>query len=104
MGVGFADMAGFTTFTRRATEAELRDVLEAFEPLATDVVGAHGGQIVKTIGDEVLFVADDPRDAAEIALELLERGRGRRRAARAARRARRRPGRQPAGRRLRVRR
>jgi adenylate cyclase len=71
MAVGFADMAQFTAFTRRSSEAELRAVLEAFETVATDAVGAHRGQIVKTIGDEVLFVADDPRDGADIALDLL---------------------------------
>lgn len=70
--VGFADMSGFTMLTRKASEAELREVLEAFESLATEIVGAHGGRIVKTIGDEVLFVADDPVDGAEIALELQE--------------------------------
>jgi adenylate cyclase len=71
MAVGFADMAQFTAFTRRSSEAELREVLETFETVATDVVGAHRGQIVKTIGDEVLFIADDGRDGAEIAIELL---------------------------------
>jgi adenylate cyclase len=70
--VGFADMAAFTSFTRRSSEAELRGVLERFESVATDVVGQHRGQIVKTIGDEVLFVADDPCDGAEIALTLIE--------------------------------
>lgn len=68
--VGFVDMAGFTTLTRRATEAELRSLLEAFESLASDIVGAHSGRIVKTIGDEVLYVADEPADGAEIALDL----------------------------------
>jgi adenylate cyclase len=68
--VGFADMSGFTTLTRKASEAELREVLEAFESLATDIVGAHGGRIVKTIGDEVLFVVDGPLEGAQIGLEL----------------------------------
>ncbi len=72
MAVGFADMAGFTTFTRQSSDADLRAVLDAFESLATDVVSANRGQIVKTIGDEVFFVADDPRDAAEIAIGLVE--------------------------------
>lgn len=71
MVVGFADMAQFTTLTRRSSEAELRRVLAEFERVTTDVVSRHGGQIVKTIGDEVLFVASEPRDGAEIALELL---------------------------------
>jgi adenylate cyclase len=72
LAVGFADMADFTALTRRSSEAELRGVLEAFESLATDVVGENRGQIVKTIGDEVLFTADDPRAAARIALLLLD--------------------------------
>ena len=38
--VGFADMAAFTALTRRSSESELRGVLERFETLATDVVGA----------------------------------------------------------------
>jgi adenylate cyclase len=66
-------MSGFTSLTRRATEAELEQLLEAFESLTTEVVGAHNGRIVKTIGDEVLFLADTPADCALIALELLER-------------------------------
>ena len=72
LAIGFADMSGFTSLTRKATEAELRDLLDRFESFATDIVGQHGGRIVKTIGDEVLFQADRPADAAEIALELVE--------------------------------
>ncbi len=72
-GVGFVDMAGFTTFTRQSSEAELRLVLTAFETLATDVVAEHHGQVVKTIGDEILFVADTPSATAAIALDLLDR-------------------------------
>ena len=45
---------------------------------ATGVVVDHGGRIIKTIGDEVLFVADDPAAAAEVALVLTARGRPRR--------------------------
>jgi adenylate cyclase len=48
----------------------LREVLEAFEAATTELVGANGGRIVKTIGDEVLFVADTPAAGAEIALGL----------------------------------
>lgn len=69
--VGFADMAQFTALTRRSSEGELRAVLDAFEALATEVTGARGGRIVKTLGDEVLFVAHEPVDGVEIALGLL---------------------------------
>ncbi|MGN6608359.1 MAG: adenylate/guanylate cyclase domain-containing protein [Jatrophihabitans sp.] len=69
--VGFADLAGFTSLTRRLDEKELRSLLERFESLAGDIVATNGGRIVKTIGDEVLFTVEDPRCAAEIALQLL---------------------------------
>lgn len=72
LAIGFADMSRFTSLTRKATEAELRSLLDAFETFATEIVGQNGGRIVKTIGDEVLFQTDDPASAAEIALDLLE--------------------------------
>lgn len=72
MAVGFADLAGYTSLTRRVSEAELREILDSFEAVATEVVGGHGGRVVKTIGDEVLFTAHDPVTAAEIALDLLD--------------------------------
>ena len=72
--IGFVDMSGFTALTRKATEAELRALLDLFESRATEIVGQHGGRIVKTIGDEVLFQADDPQAGALIALELVEAG------------------------------
>lgn len=71
--VGFVDMVGYTRMTRRVDEAELSAVLERFETLASDVIAERHGRIVKMIGDEVLFVCDDPADAAEIALTLAER-------------------------------
>jgi adenylate cyclase len=70
--VGFADMVGFTTLTRRSSEAELVAVVDRFEAMAADVVAENRGRIVKMLGDEVLFVADSPADAAEIALHLLD--------------------------------
>lgn len=72
LAIGFVDMSGFTSLTRRATEQELRELLDTFESFATDIVGSHGGRIVKTIGDEVLFQAEDAGNAAEIALEMIE--------------------------------
>jgi adenylate cyclase len=72
LAIGFVDMSGFTSLTRRSSEAQLRDLLDLFETHATEIVGSHGGRIVKTIGDEVLFQAEDPAAAAQIALELLE--------------------------------
>jgi adenylate cyclase len=71
--VGFADMVGFTSLTRRSTENELVAVVDRFDAIAADVVADNHGRIVKMLGDEVLFVADSAAGGAEIALSLLER-------------------------------
>jgi adenylate cyclase len=71
--VGFADMVGFTRTTRRRSTAELGDLIEQFGSSTTEVIAEGRGRIVKTVGDEVMFVADDAADAAAIALDLLER-------------------------------
>ncbi|HEY1571465.1 MAG TPA: adenylate/guanylate cyclase domain-containing protein [Pseudonocardiaceae bacterium] len=70
--VGFADIVGYTTITRHSDVDELSALLEAFEKDASDTIAAHHGRLVKTVGDEVLFVADTAGDAAEIALHLAD--------------------------------
>jgi len=70
--VGFADLVSFTRLVRRLSERELARVVQRFEALASDVVTAHGGRVVKTVGDEVLFVASGAAPAAAIALDLVE--------------------------------
>ncbi|WP_455352831.1 adenylate/guanylate cyclase domain-containing protein [Streptomyces sp. SYSU K217416] len=72
LAVGFADLVGFTRLTRRLEEEELGELVEAFETTAADLVAAHGGRLIKTLGDEVLYAADDPGTASEIALRLIE--------------------------------
>lgn len=72
LAVGFADLVSFTQVSRQLSERALADLVEGFESRASDVVAAHGGRLVKTLGDEVLFTAADPRAAAAIALEFVE--------------------------------
>jgi adenylate cyclase len=71
--VGFADLVGFTALSQQIPEHELAQVVGRFEAVAVDVVSAHGGRLVKTIGDEVMFAADDVGAGVEIALGLSER-------------------------------
>ena len=70
--VGFADMVGFTALSQQLEERELAQVVGRFETLAYDAVAGHGGRIVKMIGDEVMFVTDEPAAAVEIGLVLAE--------------------------------
>ncbi|MEP9362844.1 adenylate/guanylate cyclase domain-containing protein [Nocardioides sp. CN2-186] len=74
MAVCFVDIVGYTSRSKSLDEAELVSWLECFEDAATGLVVDHGGRIIKTIGDEVLFVADRAVDAAEAALLMTERG------------------------------
>lgn len=68
--VGFADMVSFTRRTAGLGSTDLSDFVQRFETAARDVVTQCGGRVVKTIGDAVLFVADDVRTGARVALEL----------------------------------
>lgn len=70
--VGFADIVGFTRRTAELGPHELADYVQAFEARARDVVTGAGGRVVKTIGDAVLFVADDAARGARVALGLAQ--------------------------------
>ncbi|MDQ2797216.1 MAG: adenylate/guanylate cyclase domain-containing protein, partial [Actinomycetota bacterium] len=62
--IGFADLVSFTTLVRKLSERQLATVVGRFELLTSDVVTAHGGRIVKTVGDEILFSNREPAPAA----------------------------------------
>jgi adenylate cyclase len=70
MVAGFADIVGFTSLSRSASEKDLAALVERFESVTAGVIAEHGGRVVKTIGDEVLFVVKQPAQAARIALAL----------------------------------
>jgi adenylate cyclase len=72
LAVGFADLVGFTVLSQALDEHELAQVVDHFENVAYETIGRNGGRVVKMIGDEVMFVADDPADAARIGLSLSE--------------------------------
>jgi class 3 adenylate cyclase len=68
--VGFADLAGFTSLSSQLTPSELAGIVDAFDEQVGELVLTLGGQVVKLIGDEVMFVADDPADGLRIARAL----------------------------------
>ncbi len=73
--VGFADLVQFTALSQQLSNDELAGLVGLFEQLAYDVILAGGGRVVKTIGDEVMFLVDDVVAGAEIALGLAEASR-----------------------------
>ena len=68
--VGFADLVGFTRLSRQLVDADLAALVESFEASSADVIAATGAQLVKTVGDEILFVAADAQTAAETSARL----------------------------------
>ncbi|MET9242837.1 adenylate/guanylate cyclase domain-containing protein [Nonomuraea sp. NPDC003709] len=72
LAVGFADLVAFTRLSRQITGSELSRLIDRFEGRSADIVTSTGGRVVKTLGDSVLFVADQPHVVAEIALRLVE--------------------------------
>lgn len=73
LAVGFLDLVGYTALSQVLEDDELGALVYRFEVLTHDTIAEHGGRLVKTIGDEVMFVSEDPAIAAKIALRLTER-------------------------------
>lgn len=69
--VGFVDLVGFTAISGNMDSRQLSRFLRDFEGRAYDVVTSAGARVVKLIGDEVMFVADDPAAACSAAAELM---------------------------------
>lgn len=70
--VGFADLVDYTRNARTLAPDELASAVGRFEACVADVVARHGGRVVKLIGDEVMFVIEDPARACALATELVE--------------------------------
>ena len=70
--VGFADLVGFTALSNTLDEDRIGDMVEIFESRCADVVAARHGRVIKTLGDSVLFVCEDPASAMDIGLSIVE--------------------------------
>ncbi|TIC84549.1 adenylate/guanylate cyclase domain-containing protein [Nocardioides sp. GY 10127] len=69
--VGFADIVGFTALSNTLTQEKIGDLVELFEVRCADVVAAQRGRVIKSIGDSVLFVNDDPERAYDTAEGII---------------------------------
>jgi len=74
--VGFVDLVGYTALAEDLDDDDLGALVARFADVAHDTVVAEGGRIVKTIGDEVMFVSDTASAAVAIAVRLTERSSG----------------------------
>lgn len=70
--VGFADLVQFTRLAQSIGGFGLVQVIKKFESICRDVISEGGGRVVKTVGDEVMFLADTPEDGVRIALSIAK--------------------------------
>jgi adenylate cyclase len=56
VGIGFADLAGYTTLSAELDSDRLAEFVARWEEVVYDTAAEHGGRVVKTIGDEAMFV------------------------------------------------
>jgi adenylate cyclase len=70
--VGFADLVGYSALNEELSTGELDALVTSFEQRVVDALARPGARLVKVIGDEAMFVVGTARDAAAVALELLD--------------------------------
>jgi len=70
--VGFSDLVNFSALSNELDVNRLGELVEIFEARSADVVAAHDGRMIKTLGDSVLFVAERPGQAMRIAHGLID--------------------------------
>ncbi len=69
--VGFADIVSFTALSNELSRERIGDLVELFESRCSDVVSGQRGRVIKSIGDSVLFVNDEPIAAYDTAEGII---------------------------------
>ena len=67
VAIAFADLAGYTRYIEEEGEEEALSFVERFTDSVADTL-PDGARIVKTIGDEVMIVGQDPRSLCDWAV------------------------------------
>ena len=65
-------MVAFTALSNQLDEDRIGDLVEIFESRCADVVAGQRGRVIKSLGDSVLFVNEDPIRAFDIAEGIIE--------------------------------
>jgi adenylate cyclase len=71
MTVGFADLSRFTSLSNHLSDAKLGALVEDFETRCADIVTSHGGRVIKTMGDAVLFVTATAPEGTRTSLDIV---------------------------------
>ena len=63
LSVVFADLQGFTAYSERAPDEDVKRMLDTYFAAAAPLVASHGGRVDKTIGDAIMVVFRDDEHA-----------------------------------------
>jgi len=66
----FADIVGSSDLYQQLGNSLAQREIDRLMSMMIQVIQAHGGQLVKTIGDEIMVIFSDPECAAESAIAL----------------------------------
>ena len=69
----FADLAGFTAFTEAHGDQLAADAVADFWSGVRGLIGAHGAEEVKTVGDAVIVRARDAASGVGLGVEIIDR-------------------------------
>ncbi len=70
--IGFADLVGFSAYSNQHSQDEIGETVEVFENRCSDAVAQRRGRVIKTLGDSVLFVCQEPARAYDVAEDIVE--------------------------------
>lgn len=70
--IGFVDLVGFTSLSQTLDPNLIVALVTEFETRAHELAHEHDVRVVKLIGDEVMFVAEQPLEVARFALALVD--------------------------------
>lgn len=73
LAVGFVDLSGFTARSQQLATDDLAELVDRFDVLGSAVLSEHRAVLVKTVGDEIMFVHRDPVVAVRCGCDLVAR-------------------------------
>jgi len=70
--IAFIDLSGYTAMTEEIGDQAAAERAQALATLVQELAHAHGGTVVKLLGDGAMLHFPDPREGALCGLELME--------------------------------
>lgn len=72
LAAGFADLVNFSRLSNDLEGDDLEDLVTRFETLVVERCVDAGAEVVKVLGDAVMFVASDPAAALDAAMSVVQ--------------------------------